>query len=79
LKNVTTLDIQNNKLESLENFEHLQRLKRLLAKNNFVRELAPLNQIMNIFEIDLESNAVDSYIDFIQLIKGKNDLILFNL
>lgn len=34
---------------------------------------------MNIFEIDLESNAVDSYIDFVKLIKGKNDLIVLNL
>ena len=42
LKNVTTLDIQSNKLETLENFEHLQRLKRLLAKNNYIRGLDPL-------------------------------------
>jgi Leucine-rich repeat (LRR) protein len=79
LKNVTTLDIQSNKLETLENFEHLSRLKRLLAMNNYVRDLVPLQSIKNIFEIDLESNAVDSHIDFVNLIKGKNDLIVFNL
>jgi len=37
LKNVTTLDISNNKLESFQNFEHMHRIKRLVAKNNFVR------------------------------------------
>lgn len=79
MKNVTTLDIQNNKLESLENFDYLQRLKRLLAKNNYVRDLSPVQSIVNIFEIDLEANAVDSHIDFINLIKGKHDLIVFNL
>jgi hypothetical protein len=79
LKNVTTLDIQSNKLETLENFEHLSRLKRLLAKNNYVRDLVPLQSIKNIFEIDLEANAVDSHIDFVNLIKGKSDLIVFNL
>lgn len=79
LKNVTTLDIQSNKLETLQNFEHLQRLKRLLAKNNFIRDLMPLQGIKHIFEIDLESNGVDSHIDFVKLIKGKSDLIVFNL
>ena len=57
----------------------MQRLKRLLARNNYVRDLSPLQDVMNIFEIDLESNAVDSFIDFVKLIKGKNDLIVLNL
>ena len=66
-------------METLENFEHLGRLKRLLAKNNYIRDLFPLQSIKNIFEIDLEGNAVDSHIDFVNMIKGKNDLIVFNL
>ena len=51
LKNITTIDISNNKLESLDNFQYMHRIKRLLAKNNFVRELTPLQSIQNIFEI----------------------------
>ena len=42
LKNITTLDIQSNKLETLDNFEYFQRLKRLLAKDNYIRDLVPL-------------------------------------
>jgi len=37
MQNVTTLDISNNKLESLDNFQNLNHLKRLIAKNNYVR------------------------------------------
>ena len=79
LKNITTLDISSNKLETLENFQYMHRIKRLLAKDNYVRELTPLQGIANIFEIDLEANAVDSHIDFLNFIKGKNDLIVVNL
>ena len=57
----------------------MHRIKRLLAKNNFVRELTSLYSIQNIFELDLEANAIDSHIDFLNYIKGKNDLIVFNL
>lgn len=57
----------------------MARLKRLLAKNNFVRELKPLQEVQTLFELDLESNAVDSHIDFLKFIKGKNDLIVVNL
>ena len=79
LKNLTTLDISNNKLESLENFEYLKRMKRLVAKNNFIRELQPISNLSSIYEIDLESNAIDSHKDFLGFIKGKNDLIVVNL
>ena len=34
LKNITTLDVSNNGLESLEGIEPMRRLKRLLAKHN---------------------------------------------
>ena len=79
LKNVSTIDISQNKLESLENFHNMRRLKRLLAKNNFVRELSHIEGIQNIFELDLEGNAIDSHKDFLKFIKDKNDLIVVNL
>lgn len=79
LKNITTLEISNNKLETLENLHHMQRIKRLLSKNNFVRELAPIASLKTIFEIDLEGNAIDSHKDFLSFIKGKNDLLVMNL
>ena len=79
LRNVTTIDISNNKLESFENFQHMVRIKRLVAKNNHVRLLAPMKNVDTIYELDLEGNAVDSHIDFLEFIKGKNDLIVVNL
>jgi hypothetical protein len=57
----------------------MHRIKRLLLKNNYVRSLEPLQSIQNIFEIDLEGNAVDSHKDFLSFIKGKNDIIIINL
>lgn len=57
----------------------MHRLKRILAKNNFVRELTPLQNIQNLIEIDLEGNAIDSHKDFLSFIKEKNDLIVVNL
>lgn len=79
LKKITTIDISNNQLETLAHFEHMHRIKRLLAKCNYVRELAPIKSIENIFEVDLEGNAVDSHKDFLSFIKNKNDLIVCNL
>jgi len=54
-------------------------LKRLIAKNNYVRQLAPIKSIDTIYEVDLEGNAIDSHIDFLEFIKAKNDLIVVNL
>ena len=79
MREVTTLDVSNNKLESLEHFQHMTRIKRLVAKNNHIRLLAPLRPLESIYELDLEGNAVDSHIDFLEFIKGKNDLIVVNL
>lgn len=73
------MDISFNKLETLANFEHLKRIKRLIAKQNFVRELSYLKDCSNIYELDLEENAIDSHKDFLGFIKGKTDLIIVNL
>mgnify|MGYP001110580454 CR=1 FL=1 len=53
LKNITTIDVSNNKLQSLEKFQYMRRMKRLLARNNFVRELEPIGDVANLFELDL--------------------------
>ena len=79
LKNITTIDISNNKLQNLDNFKNMTRMKRLLAKNNFIRQLEPICDVSNLFELDLEGNAIDSHIDFLKFIKNKNDLIVVNL
>jgi Leucine-rich repeat (LRR) protein len=34
LKNITTLDMSNNGIESLEGIQNMKRLRRLLLKNN---------------------------------------------
>jgi Leucine-rich repeat (LRR) protein len=79
IRSLTTLDVSNNKLESLDNFEHFDRVRRLVAKNNHIRILSPIKQIDCLYELDLEGNAVDSHIDFLEFIKNKNDLIVVNL
>lgn len=79
LRNITTIDVSNNKMESFTNFNYMHRIKRIIAKHNFVRQLEPIQTLQNIYEVDLEGNAIDSYKDFLQFIKGKNDLIIFNL
>lgn len=53
LKNITTIDVSNNKLQSLGKFQYMRRMKRLLARNNFVRELEPIGDVANLFELDL--------------------------
>ena len=78
-KNLLTLDISFNKLESLENFDQMSRLKRILAKNNFVKQIAPIKSLRNIVEVDLENNSVESHDDFLIFVKEKSDLIVLNL
>ena len=57
----------------------MSRLKRILAKNNSVKHLAPIKSLRNIVEVDLENNAVESHEDFLIFVKDKNDLIVLNL
>ena len=57
----------------------MSRLKRILAKNNSVKYLAPIKSLRNIVEVDLENNAVESHNDFLIFVKDKNDLIVLNL
>ena len=79
LKNVSTLDVSGNGIESLEGVELLKRLKRLIARNNQVRSLEPLKENVCMVEIDLENNPVDSYAQFVQVLANKKDILYFNL
>lgn len=57
----------------------MHRIKRLLAKNNYVRQLSDIRSLDGIYEVDVDGNAIDSHKDFLQFIQNKNDLIIFNL
>ena len=57
----------------------MHRIKRLLAKNNYVRQLSDIRRLDGIYEVDVDGNAIDSHKDFLEFIQGKNDLIIFNL
>ncbi len=61
LKNLTTLDISSNGLESLDGIQNIKRLKRLLSKNNQIIDLDPLKELYSLIEIDLENNPIDSF------------------
>jgi Leucine-rich repeat (LRR) protein len=58
LKSLFTLDISFNKLESLQGFQNMNRLKRALFKNNQVTSLEPLKENLSLIEIDAEQNLV---------------------
>lgn len=57
----------------------MSRLKRILAKNNNVKQLEPIKSLRNIVEVDLENNSVESHAEFLIFVKDKNDLIVLNL
>ena len=57
---LTTLEISNNGIESLEGLQSVHRLKRLIAKNNQIQNLAPLYNLSVLIEMDLENNPIDS-------------------
>ncbi|CDW72911.1 UNKNOWN [Stylonychia lemnae] len=79
LKNLTTLDISNNGLETLENFQNLKRLKRLISKNNLIIETNQLKDITTLVDVDLEQNPLDSLSKLLLSFISKNDLLVLNL
>ena len=79
LKNLTTLEVTSNGLETLDGVQPMKRLKRLLSKNNQVQDLQPLKEIYTLVEIDLENNPVDNYSQLISLLEGKKDILVVNL
>ncbi len=46
----------------------MDNLKRLLAKNNQVSDLSPLNSLKNLIEIDMENNPVENYIRLLVMV-----------
>ena len=60
LSNLTTLEISNNGLESLDGLENVHRLRRLIARNNQIQFLEPMANLQLLIEMDLENNPIDS-------------------
>ena len=60
LSNLTTLELSNNGIESLEGLEYVLRLKRLIARNNQIQSLDPVHTLQLLIEMDLENNPIDS-------------------
>ena len=79
LCNLTTLEISNNGIESLEGLEHVSRLKRLIARNNQIQQLAPINNLKLVIELDLENNPIDSALTVLKAVSAKKDILLLNL
>ena len=79
LSNLYTLEISNNGLESLEGIDSIIRLKRFIAKNNQIQNLAPMVSLKMLTEVDLENNPVDSSQQVRQLVLGKKDILVLNL
>ncbi len=79
LKNLTTLDVSYNGLETLDGVEAMSRLKRLLSKNNQIQDLEPLDTLQSLVEIDLENNPVDNYVKLLEMLKNKSDILVVNL
>jgi Leucine-rich repeat (LRR) protein len=46
----------------------MDNLKRLLAKNNQVTDLNPLNTLKNLIEIDLENNLTENYMKLLVMV-----------
>lgn len=76
---MVTLDVSSNGLESITGVEHLPRLKRLLANNNKVQNLAPLRGLKALVEIDIECNPVSSWAQVLLAVTDKKDILVLNL
>lgn len=79
LKNVTTLDLTSNGIETLEGIHFMRRLKRLIAKNNQIQDLTALNSNEFMVEVDLENNPVDNHAQVFTMLKNKKDILVVNL
>ena len=45
LCNLTTLEISNNGIESLDGLENVHRMRRLIARNNQIQALDPISNL----------------------------------
>ena len=79
LCNLSTLEISNNGVESLEGLEYVSRLKRLIARNNQIQDLSPVNSLRLVIEMDLENNPIDSAASILRAVQIKKDILLLNL
>ena len=79
LSNLTTLELSNNGIESLEGLEYVLRLKRLIARNNQIQSLEPVHTLQLLIEMDLENNPIDSAMQVLKAVQNKKDILLLNL
>lgn len=79
LKNLRCLDISGNMIESLQGIENMENIKRLLAKNNQITDVSPMNPLKNIIEIDLENNPAENYVKLLTMVSNKKDILVLNL
>jgi len=79
LKNLSTIDLSNNELNSLRGFECFKRLKRCILKHNHLDNLKELAEISTLIEIDIEGNQVESMDPILEVLKGKKDILVVNL
>lgn len=79
LKALTTLDLGNNQLTSLNGVQNLKRLKRLLVKNNHLTDISHLSDLNTIIELDFENNPIDCYEKIMTILMNKKDILVVNL
>ena len=79
LKNLRCLEICGNMIETLQGIESMENLKRLLAKNNQITDVSPMNTLRNIIEIDLEYNPTENYVKLLTMVSNKKDILVLNL
>lgn len=63
LKKLTTLDLSYNLFSDISLLSDLITLKYLFLKNNHIVSSLPLQKLINLYELDLESNEISEFSD----------------
>ena len=58
--NLEELDLDGNQLTNIQFASDLKKLTRLSLNNNYVTDLAPLNQVEGLKYLDIRQNPVSS-------------------
>lgn len=60
LKNITSLDISNQNVTTLEDLKHFPYLEHLSANHNQIQDLTPLSQLEHLQTLSLEENQIEN-------------------